>query len=122
VSAFHIVFGGSLYRAPIESVMLIEARIFRGNDGMLEIERDLLQRNELVSFAVRRVTHPSLEAALNMHCSRRRVDPAGSHEGQRGKQPKKGCCGRNPSKEESERDLKTSRLAVCVLVSSHSPE
>jgi hypothetical protein len=79
-AAFHIVFSSDFNRVPIESMMLVEARVFRSDDSMLEIGRDLAQRNEFVSFVIRRVVNPGLQAALHVHCGGRRVDPPGSHE------------------------------------------
>ena len=77
-TAFHVVFRSDLDRLPIESVMLVEARVFRGDDGMLEIERDLAEGNEFVSLMIRRVLKPGLEAALHLHRGGRWVDPPGS--------------------------------------------
>jgi hypothetical protein len=56
---------------PIEAMVLVEARIFRGDDSMLKIGRDLTERNEFVAFAIRRVVSPSLQATLDVHCSGR---------------------------------------------------
>jgi len=56
-------------------MVLVEARVFRGDDSMLEIGRDLAQRNEFV----RRVVNPSLQAALQVHRGGWWVDPPGSH-------------------------------------------
>ena len=39
--AFLILFGGKLDRMPIESVVIIEARVLSGNHRMLKIGRDL---------------------------------------------------------------------------------
>jgi len=36
-AAFHVVFSSNLDRLPIESMMLVEARVFCGDDSMLEI-------------------------------------------------------------------------------------
>ena len=77
-TAFHIVFSSDLHRVPIESMMLVEASVFRGDDSMLEIRRDLAQRNEFVSFVIRPVVNPCLQAALHVHRCGRRVDPPGS--------------------------------------------
>ncbi|HXI75190.1 MAG TPA: hypothetical protein VNG94_06355, partial [Pyrinomonadaceae bacterium] len=35
--AFHIVFSSDLHRVPIESMMLVEASVFRGDDSMLDL-------------------------------------------------------------------------------------
>src|ERR1700739_3884853 len=50
--AFQIVFRSDLDLVPIESVMLIEVRVLRGDYGVLEIGRDLAERNKLVSFVI----------------------------------------------------------------------
>jgi hypothetical protein len=47
--------------------MLVEARILRCDDSVLQIERDLAERNELVAFAIWRVVNPSLQTALDAH-------------------------------------------------------
>jgi hypothetical protein len=69
VPAFQIVFGGDLDLVPIEPVVLIEARILRGNYSMLEIGRDLAERNEFVAFVTGSVVNPGLQPALHVHCS-----------------------------------------------------
>src|SRR6516164_8666652 len=74
-AAFHIILSSDLNRVPIESMVLVEARVFRGDDSMLEIGRDLAQRNEFV----RRVVNPSLQAALQVHRGGWWVDPPSSH-------------------------------------------
>jgi len=43
---------------PIESMVLVEARVFRGDDSVLKIERDLAERDEFVSFVIRRAVNP----------------------------------------------------------------
>jgi len=78
-AAFHIVRSSDLHRVPVESMMLVEARILRSDNGMLEIGRDLAQRNEFVSFVVRRVANPGLQPALHVHRGGRWVDPARGH-------------------------------------------
>ena len=121
-AAFHIVFGSDLHRVPIESMMLIEARVFRGDDGMLEIGRDLAQRNEFVSFVIRRVVNPGLQAALHVHRGGRWVDPSGSHKDQRSKRPKKRHSEEKPSNEGSEKAFPRGDLRECVWVFSHISE
>ena len=86
--AFHIIFSSDFHRPPIESMMLVEARVFRRDHGMLEIGRDLAQRNEFVSFVIRRAVNPRLHAALHVHRGSRWVDPPRSHKHQHGKRPK----------------------------------
>jgi hypothetical protein len=64
--------------------MLIEARVLRGDDSVLEVRRDLAERNEFVMCQVGLVVNESLEAALDMDRGCRWVDPAGGYEGERG--------------------------------------
>jgi len=78
------VVGCEFHRLPIEAMVLIEARILRGDDGVLEIGRDLAEWNEFVVCQVRLVMNESLEAALDMDRGCRWVDPAGGYEGERG--------------------------------------
>src|ERR1700722_3082743 len=101
-AAFHIVFSSDFHRVPIESMMVVEARVFRGDDRMLEIGRDLAQRNEFVSFMIRRVVNPRLQAALHVHRGGWWVDPPGSHEHQNSNRPKKRHSDEQPSNEGSE--------------------
>ena len=77
VAALEAVFGGDSDLLPIESMMLVEARVFRGDDGMLEMERDLAERNEFVSFVIGRAVNPGLPAALHVDGGGGWVDPAG---------------------------------------------
>jgi hypothetical protein len=74
--AFQIVFGSDLDLVPIESMVLVEVRVFRGDYSVLEIGRDLAELNECVAFAIRR-----LQAALDGHRGCGRVDPAGGPQG-----------------------------------------
>jgi len=46
-AAVQIAFSSDLHRVPIESMMLVEARVFCCDDRMLKIQRDLPQRNDL---------------------------------------------------------------------------
>jgi hypothetical protein len=40
-------------------MVLVEARVLCGDYGVLEISRNLVERNEFVTFAIRRVVNPS---------------------------------------------------------------
>jgi hypothetical protein len=42
-------------------------RVLCGDYSVLEIGRDLAERNEFVAFAIRRVVNPGLQAALDVH-------------------------------------------------------
>jgi hypothetical protein len=65
---------------PIEAMVLIEARVFRGDDSVLEMGRDLAKGNEFVVFLIRRVVNPGLQAALNMNRGCGWIDPACGHQ------------------------------------------
>ena len=40
-SAFHVFVGGEFHGLPIEAVVLVEARVLGGDDGVLEVGGDL---------------------------------------------------------------------------------
>ena len=88
-AAFHIFFGSEFDRVPIEAMVLVETRVLSGDDSVLEIGRDLAERNEFIAFLIRRAVNPGLQAALNVHYGGRGVDPPGGHKEQHGKRPKK---------------------------------
>ena len=88
-TALPIFVGSDLDLVPIEAMVLVEARVFRGDDSVLKIRRDLTERNEFVAFAIWRVVNPGLQAALDVHGSGRWIDPPGSHKEQRDEQPEK---------------------------------
>jgi hypothetical protein len=67
--------------------VLVEARVFSGDHGVLEVGRDLAEGNEFVVLVVGRAVDEGLEAALDVDSGRRRVDPLGSDEGERGGEP-----------------------------------
>jgi hypothetical protein len=64
-------------------MVLVEVRVLCGDYSVLEIGRDLVQRNEFVAFAIRRVVNPGLQAPLDVHRGCRWVDPPGGHKDQR---------------------------------------
>jgi hypothetical protein len=82
-------------------MVLIEARILRGNDCVLQIGRDLVERNECVAFAIGCVVNPGLHAALDVYRGCRWVDPPGGHKEQRGKRPQKQDADDKPSDKSS---------------------
>jgi hypothetical protein len=87
--AVQVLLGSNLDLVPIESMVLVEVRVLSGDYSMLEIGRDLAERNEFVLFAIRLVETPGLQAALDVHRCRLWVDPPGCHKDERGKRPKK---------------------------------
>jgi len=95
-------------------MMLVEARILRGDYRVLEIGRDLAERNEFVAFVIRRVVNPGLQAALDVHRGCRWVDPPGGRKHQRGKHPNEYHAGDKPSNKGSEETLPKRGLGVCV--------
>ena len=121
-AAFHIILSSDLNRVPIESIVLVEARVFRGDDSMLEIGRDLTQRNEFVSFVIGRVVNPGLQAALHVHRGGRRVDPPRNNKDQRSDRPNKCYSDGEPSKEGSERTFRNRCLGACVWIFRHISE
>ena len=119
-TAFQIVFGGDLDLVPIEPVVLVEARVLRGDYSVLEIGRDLAERNELVAFVIGRVVNPGLQSALDVYRGCRWVDPAGGDKNQRGKQPSKHCADGKPSNKGSEKTLAKRSLAGYVWLFNHT--
>jgi hypothetical protein len=119
---FQILLRSDLDLVPIESVVLVEARVLGGNDRVLEIARDLAERNELVAFMIRRVANPGLHAALDVHRSCGWVDPAGRYKHQSGKQPKKYDADESPSNKGSKESRPKRGLGVCVRHFRHTPE
>ena len=83
-AALHIFFSSVLQLFPIEAMVLIEARVLRGDDSVLQLRRDLAERNECVVFLIRLVVHPGLKAALDVHRGGWRVNPPCGYKGQ--------CC------------------------------
>jgi len=91
-------------------MVLVEARVLRGDDRVLQMGRDLAERKEGITFLIRFVMHPGLYAALYMHRGGRRVNPARCYQRQRGQQPKKRRIEDEPSKTRSENMLPKRRL------------
>jgi hypothetical protein len=48
-------------------MVLVEARVLRGNYNVLEIWRALAERNEFVAFVIRSVVNPGLQVELDVH-------------------------------------------------------
>ena len=74
---------------PIEAMMLVEAPIFRGDDRVLKIGRDLTERDKVVALTIWRLVNPGLQVTLDMHCSGRRVYPSGIYKEQHGEHPER---------------------------------
>jgi hypothetical protein len=54
---------------------LVKPSVFGGDNGVLEIERDAVERNESVALVIRSLAAPGLDAALDMDRGERWVDP-----------------------------------------------
>ena len=54
------VFGSDLDLVPIEPMVLVEMRVLFGDYSVLEIDRELAERNEFVTLAMRHVMNPRL--------------------------------------------------------------
>jgi len=67
--------------------VLVKTTVFRGDDGVLQIGRDLAKRNKGVPLVIRLAVYPGLQAAFDVHCRCWRVDPLCNRKQQRGKQP-----------------------------------
>lgn len=86
-AAFHILVGGNLDLMPVKPMVLVKARVLSGDDGVLKIGPDLVERDEVVPFAIGFVVPPGLQPAFDMHSSGWRVDPAGGQKQEREEQP-----------------------------------
>ena len=103
-------------------MVLVEVRVLCGDYSVLEIGRDLAERNEFVAFAIWRVVNPGLQAALDVHRSCRWVDPPGGHKDQHGKRPKKHHADDKPSNKGSEEARAKRGPGVYVRHCSHISE
>jgi len=103
-------------------MMLVEAGVFRGDNRMLEIARDLLKPDELVSFVIGLALDPGLEAALHVHGGCRRVDPSRGHQDHRSSRPKRQCGEQKPSNKPSDEAFRRRGLGARVWGFSHSSE
>src|SRR5580693_3155820 len=99
-------------------MVLVEARVFRGDNSVLEIERDLAERNELVAFVIRSAVNPGLQVALDVHRGCRWVDPSSRQKDQRGKRPKKPQADGKPPKIGSQKTPAKRCLGGCFRVFS----
>jgi len=100
--ALEVLLGGDLDLVPIESMVLVEARVLGSDDRVLEIGRDLAERNELVALVIGREVNPGLQAALDVHRGGGRVDPAEGHKHKGGQRPEKGEADDQPPNHGSE--------------------
>jgi hypothetical protein len=95
-AAFHVLLGRLLDGVPIEPMMLVEAPVLGGDDGVLKVGRDLAEGDETVLLLIRRAVNPGLNVPLDLQRRGRRVHPTGSDQKQRGKRPKRRHCDDEP--------------------------
>ena len=105
---------------PIEAVVLIETRVFCGDDGVLEIGRDLVDREEGVALAIRFAVHPGLHAAFDVDGGGGRVDPAEGEKGERGEGPDEDDAEGDPFEDGSGRELSRGSLGGRVWSFRHT--
>jgi hypothetical protein len=122
VTPFPIIFGSDLNLVPIETMVLVETCILSSDYSVLEIGRDLAEWNEFVAFAIRPVVNPTLQAALDVHCSCRWVDPPAGHKEYRGKHPNEYDADGQTSHKEPKKTLSTRDLLAQGWCRSHISE
>jgi hypothetical protein len=103
--AFEIALRVDLHLVPVEAMMLVEASVLRGDDGVLEVGGDLGEREIGFARVIGLVLEPGLEAALDVDGGRRRVDPAEGDEEQRGQQPERDEAEAEPAEDVDDRNL-----------------
>jgi hypothetical protein len=102
--------------------VLEEARVLRSNYSVLEIGRDLDERNEFVMFVIGSVVNPGLQVTLDVHRGCRWIDPPKGQKGQRSERPKKYHTDRDPTNKGSEKTFAKRCLAARIWLFSHIPE
>jgi hypothetical protein len=113
-TAFQIFVGSYFDLVPIEPVVLIEAPVFRGDDRVLEIGRDLTEGNKFVALTIRRLVNQGLQATLDVHSGSQWIDPPGSQKEHRGEQPEKRHTDDEPWNKRSEQTLPKRAPGVCL--------
>jgi hypothetical protein len=107
-------------------VVLVEMRIFGGDDSVLKIRGYLAEWNELIALTIWRVVSPSLKAALHVNRGCPRVDPSRSHKHQRGEQPQMKENEESTNDESKDTGSKEARairgLSGCIGDLCHVPE
>jgi hypothetical protein len=120
--AFQIVFGGDLDLVPIESMVLVEAHIFRGDDRVLEIGRDLIDRNGFVAVVIGRVVNPGLQSALDVHRGGRWINPPKGQKAHHGKRKTSATPKDKPQNKGSEKAPPKRGLVRCDWAFGHISE
>ncbi len=82
--------------------MLVEASVFGGDDGVLEVGRDPAEGNELVVLVVGLAVNPGLYATLDLYGGGGWVDPSSGDEGEGGERPEKEEAEGQPAENGSE--------------------
>jgi hypothetical protein len=85
-----VVYCGDLDLVPVEAVVLVETRVFSGDDGVLELGRYLGEGNEAVALMVGSAVDDGLQMALHVDCGGGRIDPAEAEECECGERPGEG--------------------------------
>lgn len=88
--ALEVIFGGDLNLVPVEAVVLIEACVFSGDDGVLEFRGDLRDGKKSVPLVIWNAVEQGLNPALCLNCCGGWVDPAQGDEGEGGEGPAEG--------------------------------
>ena len=104
-----VTFGGDFHGLPVEAVVLVEARVFGGDDGVLEIGGDAVEGNEVVGGVVGSGGEPGRDAALDVDGGGGRVEEAESGEGEDGEQPEGGEGEEKPAGDRAEGDVAARR-------------
>ena len=125
-AALHIFFSGEMDGVPIEAVVVVETRILRGDDSVLEIWRDSIQRYELVAVVIGLAVNRGLQAAFDVDCRGGRIDPAGEDQCERGQRPQQRQREAKPAQDRWKRDLPVRRPGLrfwlCVWRCRHDSE
>jgi hypothetical protein len=100
-------------------MVLVKTPVFRGDDRVLQIGRDLTEGNESVALTIRRRLKQALQPTLGLHRGGWWIDPPGSEKEQRGEQPQKPHTDAEPWKKRSEEIL---RGPGVYLGFAHLPE
>jgi hypothetical protein len=108
-------------------VVLVEVRVLCGDYSVLQVGRDLAERNEFVAFAIWRVVNPGLHAPLDVYHGCRWVDPPCGHKNQNGNRPNKYDADDKPSNEGSKTEGSEECrpkwcFGLCVWDCRHIPE
>jgi len=85
-------------------MVLVEAGIFSSDDGVLEVGRDLRERNEAIALVIRNAVDQRLEVSLHVERGCWRIDPAESDEAEDRERPRKRKGDHEPQQNGAEPD------------------